>query len=363
MIFSLTWSQNFDRSFSGLQKQLPFLFIPITFFFVAKLNKKDLLRIIRVYSFGIVVVALSFLIRACFAYLYSSNASVFFYDNLVPNDSGVIYLSVFASLAIFYFIQIQTKNTIEKTAILVLAILIFLLSSKSIITIDFIIIICYYTFFSKIPSGTKAITIIFVSAFLLFSILFVKKVRERFLIEYETAFIDNTLNNDLTKEKKYVYNVSINEAWNKKDFNHNSFFPGAAIRVYQIRVFLEILKERQFFLTGFGLDASQEYISKKAKEHNMVEVYEEHNFHNQYLQTFAELGVLGIIILLAMLFINLRNALRHKDFLHLAFAVTMIMLFLSESFFCRERGIVFFIVLYCLFNSASNEEVEEPKLI
>jgi O-antigen ligase len=198
---------------------------------------------------------------------------------------------------------------------------------------------------------------------LIFSVLFVKKVRERFLIEYETAFIDNTLNYDLTKDNQSVYNVSISEAWNKKDFHQNSYFPGTALRIYQLRVFLEILSEQKMFFSGFGLEASQDFIRAKAKEHNLLPLYGEYNFHNQYLQTFSDIGVLGILLIMSMLFINFRNALHSKNFMHLAFAITTIVLFLSESFFYRQRGIVFFILLYCLFNSASNEELEEIKSI
>jgi hypothetical protein len=181
-------------------------------------------------------------------------------------------------------------------------------------------------------------------------------VRERFLIEYETAFIDNTLNYDLTKDNQSVYNVSISEAWNKKDFHQNSYLPGTALRIYQIRVFLEILFEQKMFFSGFGLEASQDFIRGKAKEHNLLPLYGEYNFHNQYLQTYADLGVLGMLIILSMLYINFWNALHGKNFMHLAFSITTIVLFLSESFFCRQRGIVFFIVLYCLFNGTTSKE-------
>jgi hypothetical protein len=356
MIFSLSWSYNLNNTFYGLQKQLPFLFIPLAFILLGKTTRKDLLKIFRIYSFGMVFFGFLILIRAFFRYVESNDTSVFFHNKLVPNDPGAIYLSVFASFAVFYFIQIQTKNIFEKSSVFLLVLLIFLLSSKSIITIDFIIIICYYTFFVTISSGTKAITILSVSSFLFFSVLYVKEVRERFLIEYETAFIDNTLNYDLTKEKKNVYNVSINEAWSKKDFHQNSFFPGTALRVYQFRVFSEMLDEMPIFFKGCGLESSQNYIKNKAKQHNLNPVYEEYNFHNQYIQTFAELGVLGFFILISMLLLNLVNAFKYKDFLHITFAITMIMLFLSESFFCRQRGIVFFIILYCLFNSIPTKE-------
>ena len=361
MCLSILWSHDFNKSFFGIQKQLSMLFIPIAFVFIPELNKKALHIIIRIYSFAMVLFGLFFLLKASFRYFEINDTSVFFHDALVPDNPGAIYFSVFASLAFFHFIQIKTKSNVDKVSIFVLALLIFLLSSKSIISIDFVIVVCYYAFFAKIPSNTKVLTIFAVSVFLFLSLSYVKEVRERFLIEYETAFIDNTLNDNLTKEKQ-IYNVSIKEAWNKKDFHQNNFFPGTALRIYQMRVFFEMVTENPSIIyKGLGLEASQDYIIKKAKEHNLNPLYEKHNFHNQYVQTFAELGIVGLIILIMMLFVNLKNAVKDKDFLHITFAITMLMLFLSESFFCRQRGIVFFIVLYCLFNGTTNKETHAIK--
>jgi O-antigen ligase len=149
--------------------------------------------------------------------------------------------------------------------------------------------------------------------------------------------------------------VSINEAWNKKDFHHNSFFPGTAMRVYQIRIFFEIVREQGIFLKGLGIENSQKEIRKKSIQYNLSPAYGEYNFHNQYIQTYVELGIVGFVILILMLILNFISALKQKDFLHIAFAITMIVLFLSESFFCRQRGIVYFIVLYCIFNSIKKQ--------
>lgn len=356
MCISVFWSDDMSSSVSGIQKQLSMLFIPLAFFAVPKIGKDTLNKTIRVYSFTMVLFGLYFLFEAGLKFIQTGNSDLFFHDELVPYDPGAIYMSVFASFAFFHFLQVKNKTAIDQVCVWVLAILVFLLSSKSIITIDFIIIICYYSFFAFIPSGTKTLTIISVSLFLFLSLFFVKDVRERFLVEYETAFIDNTLNDQLTVDKQ-IYNVSINEAWNKKDFHQNSFFPGTAMRVYQIRIFCEmVMQNPMILLNGFGLEASQQYIERKAHEHNLNPTYAEFNFHNQYIQTIAETGVLGFFVLIGMLYKNLKNALLRKDFLHITFSITMLMLFLSESFFCRQRGIVFFIVLYCLFNTEGLEK-------
>lgn len=350
MVLSLLWTRDLKLSLSGLQKELPFVFIPLAFACIPKLSRTDIYKSFRVYSFGMVLFALYYFVNAAVRYANSGDISVFFYHELVTKDINAIYVSVFASFAVFYFISLPTKNLLDKIALFILSILVFLLSSKSIITIDFILIICYYSFFAPIPKGVKTTTIVTVGAFVLGSLFFVKEVKQRFLLEYETAFVDNTVNNKIGNENAKVYNVSLKQAWNNKKFEKNNFFPGTALRVYQVRIFKEMLQEQNILFTGFGLEASQDQIEKKALQYNLYDGYGEFNFHNQYIQTFSELGLMAFLILLGMLHFNLKKAWREKDFLHIAFAITMIILFLSESFFCRQRGIVFFITIYCMFN-------------
>ncbi len=355
MAISLFWTKDFENSLSGLQKALTFLVVPVVFFVIPIFSKESLNRIFRLYSFAMVLYVILYITIAGINFSKTQNTNAFFYNNLVPEDPGAIYMSVFASFALFYFVQLNHRETIEKAALSVVTLFLFLLSSKSIITVDFIIIVCYYAFFAKISSSTKMLTIVSVSLFLFCSIFFVKEVRERFIIEYETAFVDNTLKNSLEKVTDKIHNVTVKEAWNSKQFHQDDFFPGTALRVYQARIFKELLLEKKIFFTGFGIEASQEQIRIKAKQNNLFYDYGEYNFHDQYIQTFAELGIFGFIVLVLMLFLNIKNAFTKKDFLHIAFAITMIMLFLSESFFCRQRGIVFFVLLFCLFNSSRND--------
>ena len=54
-----------------------------------------------------------------------------------------------------------------------------------------------------------------------------------------------------------------------------------------------------------------------------------------------------------MVVLNLKNAFKSKDFIHIAFAILMISLFLTESFLWRQRGVIFFMVFYCLFNAST----------
>jgi hypothetical protein len=145
-----------------------------------------------------------------------------------------------------------------------------------------------------------------------------------------------------------IHIVSVNEAWNQEKFSPNDFFPGTAFRIYQARILKELLEEEAQWLTGFGLDGSYTKLEEKAMQYDIflgndqLEGYQKKNFHNQYLQLLADLGIFGFLILVFILVTLVKNAFSLKDFVPIAFTILMTSLFLTESFLWRQRGIVFF---------------------
>jgi hypothetical protein len=306
-----------------------------------------------------VLYAVFYLSKAIYRFYTTGNKAVFFYHELVTKDVNAIYVSVFASFALFYFVSNSSQKVISKAALFILTLLVVLLSSKNIILVDFVLIITYFLFFSTYTKIKKKVIVFLIFFFLTGSFLFLDQVRDRFRIEFETAFIANSQHADFETQKGSIYVVSLRQAWTQEQFRPNNYFPGTALRLYQIRIFKEMIQEQNsIILTGFGLEATQDKIRAKAVEHNLFLGYGEFNFHNQYVQTFAELGIFGILILIGMLFCNLKKAVGDKNFLHIVFAITMIVLFLTESFFCRQRGVVFFVVLYCLLNSVDTNKTK-----
>ena len=356
MLLSLCWTIDFDATLAGLGKLIIFLFIPIVFLFIPKLSTLQIAKIIRLYSFSMALYAVYFFLKAIFKFFITQNPEVFFFHELVSLDLNAIYMAAFASLALFYFVQIENKKSIEILSMLTLLLFVFLLSSRSIFFIDLFLITFYYIFFSKTHEGIKVVTVFAFFLFLVISVASSQEIKDRLLSKSETAFVDNILNKNISAEEQQENNITIEEAWNRQDFQQNNFFPGTALRVFQVRVFKEMLDEQNIFFTGFGLEASQLQIEKKVEEHQLDLGYKIFNFHNQYIQTFAELGVFGFLILIIMLVVNLKNAIYNRNFLHLVFALTMIILLLTESMFCRQRGIVFFVILYCIFNSTENRQ-------
>lgn len=352
MVLSLLWTADYSYSLTGVQKNLPFLLIPFAFLFLPKVDKKTVYSSIRLFGFGMVIFAIYSFMRATVRYVDNGEKSMFLYNELVSVELNAIYIATFTTFTLFYFITQKHKKTVDYIAIYILALFVALLYSKTVYVMLAIFFIWHYIQFSKTQTSVKWVTILLGATFLFLSVIFVTQVQERVLEEYQTAFVDNTIYADYGNKDQNIYNISLKQAYTNKEFEPNSFFPGTAYRVFQARIFKEILDENNNILfMGIGINASDKAIQVKHKQYSLFQDYKYHNFHNQYIQLFSELGIVGFLVFLAMVVLNLKNAIKNKNFLHIVFAVSMIILFLTESLLCRQRGIVFFVTLYCIFNT------------
>ncbi len=355
MAVSLVWTIDWPSSVKALQKGLPLVLIPLCLLVGPPMTEDSRRNLMYFFSLGMLVFAVFWLVQALVRFAITRDASVLFYHALVTEDVNAIHVSVYVVVAIAGFVTRPRKSLTDKVALILLPAFLVLLSSKNIFVIFILLAVIYgLRHFRKLRQSRR---LIFASALVvLIGIAFSGKVIDRFMIEFQTGAKERTINRELSNETGKVYNVSIGQAWSQQRFAQNDYFPGAAFRVYQVRIFGELLAEDPIWLTGYGLNAASGRIREKGLEHNVfsgsaeADGYQNKNFHNQYIQLFAELGIFGLLILIAMLFVNLKNALRSKDFVHISFAILMISLFLTESFLSRQRGIVFFAILYSLFN-------------
>ena len=351
MIISLIWTLESKLTIKGLQKEVLLLLIPLAFCTLPKINRNTVDKVLQIYSFSMAGYAIFYFLNAVVKFIKSGNGNVFFYHELVGLQLNAIYFSVFASLAMIFFLAKKNKSIFDKIGLFILTVCIFLLSSKNIILVDLVLVIIYFLFFSSVSKKTKSATVFTIIIICISSVFFISPIKDRFMIEFETAFTERTVNKTNGNKLNPVYNISLRQSWTQDRFQQNDFFPGTAFRVFQIRIFKKMLQEENVFFTGFGLEASQDKIKEKVKQYNLHSSYGKLNFHNEYIQIFSEIGIFGFLIVISMLFITIKKGILNKDFVHISFSVTMIVLFLTESFLNRQRGIIFFIVIYCMLNT------------
>lgn len=358
MLASLLWTTDLPETKSALFKMFPVLLLPVCFMINKPFSQVQIQKIITYYGYSFVLFALFYLGRAIFRYVLTKDSSVFFYHGLVTEDVNAIHISTYMVLAYFSFMIQANKTVYVKSALLLLATVIVLLSSKNLAVVFLILNSAYFLYYFNNQIKRKLL-ITLIGFGLVVTVVFFQELKNRFEIEIASNLKENTINREISKSNRLVYNVTVGEAWRTERFDKNDFFPGTALRVYQFRIFNEMMQADQVFLTGYGLNATKHKIKEKRIEHNLYEGYDEFNFHNQYIQFFAELGVLGFLLIVTMVLINLKNGLNNKDFIHISFAVLMISLFLTESFLSRQRGIIFFMMLYCLFNASIRNRLKK----
>ena len=362
---SISWSIDFKSSLNTIPRLIPMLVVPFAFMISKSFETNHKTAILKYYSYAMLLLTITFLLRAVLRYFITNDFRVFFFHGeneidygLVPKLLNAVHVSVFVVIGYFFFLSKEIKTRKDYLAISLLLGFIILLSCKSIILIVILSSVIHYLYFSKLSHKLRMKNLI-VFWFLIILAFSYSKIKDRFEFEFQTNTNTSLSANVIEGIPNKVHYVSIKEAWTNQMFTANDYFNGTAFRVYQFRIFTELVNENNMFFTGFGLNASYPKIKEKAFHYNLYtgeknvsdSGYQSMNFHNQFIQSFADLGVFGFLLMISMIFISAKNAIRSKDFMHFAFSILMISLFLTESFLLRQRGVVFFTMMYCLFNS------------
>ena len=337
VVLSLLWTINFDDSIKGLQKMLSFFVIPIGFMFMPELNDQKILKILKYFSYSMVIYALFCLIIGVSKFLISQETSHLFYHSLSSplNQISAIYLSVYIAFSLFFFvINTNSKKIIHYFSIIILMIFLLLLSSKIIISVAFLAIVVYLV---KIKRN-----LLFISALFL-------------LIASFIFFMPDAPNNVKHRVNTEVLKTRMTEVLTKNEFGQNYYWTGFGLRLFQVRSYFEMVNEDHVFSMGYGISASQKKLIQKYQAYNIYPGFYNYNFHNQYIQILAELGILGFLLLISIFFLGIINSIKYKNLLFIAFNFLILFLCITESYLWRQRGMVFFItVVLLLYKTPSN---------
>ena len=326
MAVSLAWTSDLNSSLRGLERQLAMVLIPLSFIVMPTLSVKTRDQILYWFSLSLAILAIFLLIWAGVIYEYGHSETFFYHALVAPLDLNAIYVSVFVSLSILFLLFKQKRSVWSLIALGILSLFLFLLASKIIIVATVIL------GFFGIISAFKRSTILKLLPFLMLGLgvlIFTSNpVKSRFQREITASNIIEVLEADR--------------------FNKVYDWTGTTVRLFQARIFSEMLEEDAIFWKGYGINNSKEKIIEKQKQYNLWQGYYTYNFHNQYIQAFAELGIFGLLCLFLVLGVILKQYLSTKDSLFLFLFFIMLVVFITESYLWRQRGLYHFLVLFCL---------------
>ena len=334
MALSYLWSIDENLTLIGLGRKSMFLILPILFVFTPKLNSEDIKLVFRHFTYAMVSYALFFIGMGIAHFLSNGSVSNLTHHELVsPLNLNRVYVSLFTIVTIFHVIWNEKNNLINNLILVVLFMFLLLLSSKTIILTSFFVIITFRFQEKFFVFETKNICLAILITFISLG-----------LFKYHSEFYSELI------PTKY------DEVIAKKDFGKSYYFNGSELRILYSRFLFEFQNEEDILFTGFGLNASQQKLNEKCVQYRVPDGYgTEYNFHNQYNQLFAELGIFGVLLLFGILYLGFRKSLRNRDKFSFAIFTIFTSLFFTESVFNRQRGIYFFILIFLLLINTNEE--------
>lgn len=114
----------------------------------------------------------------------------------------------------------------------------------------------------------------------------------------------------------------------------------ARITIWEVG--LERVKENLIF--GVGPKNTVDFISE-AMDGNSIAKYRNYNLHNQFLETLLGSGLISLGLLLIILY----HLYKRKTIYGATFAFSCALLFMVESYFVHQAGIILFTFWYCFF--------------
>jgi len=245
---------------------------------------------------------------------------------------GAIYYSFYLSAALYYLAFRQTEPFIARyrlfLGIFFLALLLFS-ASKLFIVLSLPAIIFPFLKIIRQMSGIKKylLPVLLLIVLLFGSIPFLNRVSE----------LKNTDLNVVTQDR-FRYDTPLN---------------GLTFRMLLWRLAGEIMADENAWLTGTGIDNSQETLDHYYARYGIYTGnpdlgdtgYLGYNFHNQFLETMVGSGIPGLLLLLAIIpgvFLFTKKAF----FFPVLFYIVTFIFFMTESVLERQAGLVFFCLLW-----------------
>ncbi|WP_164732249.1 O-antigen ligase family protein [Flagellimonas oceanensis] len=304
-------------------KLLPFIYFPFIFLIGKKffLDKTFREKCRKVYFFSATLNFLVLLFWALFRTVETGNFIFLTYNNLA-SVFGLqpIYLSAFYIVAVLFGVELFFKNKTNTKALyligsLILVIGVILLASRtSWIILIMVLPIKLYPFFKR--------KIIFWSLILSFG-----------LIATSMVFLSPTLRSRLVGVHANVASYS-----------------GLDLRVKIWKNALKLIEEEPLF--GYGMNNSDEALKNRYMETNFRRAYIYGlNTHNQYLQTCLDSGLISLLFLILIVFALPFFYKLDRD--AILFIVIISLSLLTESYFRRFNGIIFFTFFYLYFVPSS----------
>ena len=331
-LLSIFYSENSSEGWNDLRLKISFLLLPFFMMTVQFIYNEQRIFILKFFAVLMMLMALTDLTHAFIEYLVSGNQETFYYIHLpYLLASKVHYVAWYYSFAIFisiyHLISSQSNRAFWFLGLLILLFSLILLSSRAFILAFIVVFILSFLKWFKTAKVSRLMwtKILSIAALFMLSLVFIPSINLRL--------------NDTVVELQKMFGYDTPKQTNP--------------RVFIWRYGADLIAKNPIF--GFGVGDAKGELSVALEscdamfwngERNVPIQNKNYNFHNQFMQTWAEVGIFGFLILLFIMIYPF--LLKNSHPLFLIFVGLTFIGCLTESMFERQAGVVLFAFMYPL---------------
>lgn len=340
---SVLYSENLSQSLKMILRMLPLLLFPFIFS-TLKVTKKEFNFISKgyiVWILGICLYSHYIVIKKLINnqdQLYNFFNNNYSYLSLTQDTIGLhsTYYAYAILIAIIFIIHLFFTEVSKKLKAILLVItlyfsfFIFHISARLPIAVMFLIynlvIVYYFIKNNKIKQGAFILLLLYIFTGIIF--YNVRVTRYRFQQVFGFTYYDGSTHED---------------------------------GKYKIRQWQSSIAANNNILIGNGIGDANQSIYDTYPKFDLKKYKErKYNAHNQFIQTFVGLGIIGVISLLLIFIFFIYYFSKNKSLIGIIFTLSSFILFITESFLERQTGIVLFSFVICLLFSVQQHLKNKP---
>jgi len=334
------YTRDHNLAVKYLEYKLSFIVFPILFSFSSK-SGVNLKTIAFVFVLSTLLLGVLGIFNSAICYLDTHITTCWMtgFFSFIHHPS---YASVYFSISILCIWYLKSIRFWSKMIAIILSFIFiaFILLTLSLAGILFLLfMLTYFALryvfkrFGKLPA---LITIILFPVALLSIITFEPHIKWEFIDAKEKAFDYFKNPSDFLKNRKDDYS-------------------GSNSRLILWTVTAQGINE---YPLGIGTANTEEFLNYKLREIGLEELAKQNlNPHNQYLQTWLEVGVFGFLIILAIGISSIIEGVKDRNFILIFTSFALMFNMLFESILQRQSGIVFFSFALCFLMLYRKKEV------
>lgn len=338
---SLLWSADAYEGIKRLETRVALLFFPFLFATI-QLGRATLVKLLKsfvVVCFGLGVVGL---VNSLRLYLETGESVYLYSDNLLILVGGqAIYYALYLNVAILFILYLLRENHLvrwERLAAFfvflpLFTVLIFLLAGRVSLAILALLlgaVTLILILQRRMYLVGSALVVVLIGGMVVMGIYFPKTVN-RF---------------QALTHVEFDYEAPA-EIYHFNDENYQNKWNGLTIRVALWICTWDLIQERPLLGTGIG-DYMDDLRGLYQERKFYLATQQDLSPHNQYLQIWLTVGVLGLIAFVCYLVYPALYAWREGNYLFLFFMLILALNMITEEVFAVYRGVVFFSFFHSL---------------